>query len=210
VDFRNLGFVVIDEQHRFGVMQRARPGRGRNPDVLVMTATPIPRTLALTVYGDLDVSLLDELPPGRKEIRTKVYYDQKGSRERAYEAVRKELGKGRQAYIVYPMIEESENPDFKDLKYATRMAEELKNDIFPEFRVGLLHGRMKAEEKEAVMKRFISNHIDVLVATTVIEVGVDVPNATVMVVENAERFGLTAPSAGGAGWAGEGMIRFAF
>jgi ATP-dependent DNA helicase RecG len=184
--------VVIDEQHRFGVMQRARlMGKGRNPDVLVMTATPIPRTLALTVYGDLDVSLLDELPPGRKEIRTKVYYDQKGSRERAYEAVRKELGKGRQAYIVYPMIEESENPDFKDLKYATRMAEELKNDIFPEFRVGLLHGRMKTEEKDAVMKRFISHHIDVLVATTVIEVGVDVPNATVMVVENAERFGLT-------------------
>jgi len=192
VDFRNLGFVVIDEQHRFGVMQRARlMGKGRNPDVLVMTATPIPRTLALTVYGDLDVSLLDELPPGRKEIRTRVYYDQKGSRERAYEAVRKELGKGRQAYIVYPMIEESENQDFKDLKYATRMAEELKNDIFPEFRVGLLHGRMKTGEKEAVMKRFISRHIDILAATTVIEVGVDVPNATVMVVENAERFGLT-------------------
>ena len=120
-----------------------------------------------------------------------MYYDQKGSRERAYEAVRKELGKGRQAYVVYPMIEDSENPDFKDLKYATRMAEELKNDIFPEFRVGSLHGRMKTEEKDAVMKRFISHHIDVLVATTVIEVGVDVPNATVMVVENAERFGLT-------------------
>ncbi|MEW6145474.1 MAG: ATP-dependent DNA helicase RecG [Thermodesulfobacteriota bacterium] len=192
VEFRNLGFVVIDEQHRFGVMQRASlMGKGRNPDVLVMTATPIPRTLALTVYGDLDVSLLDELPPGRKEIRTKVYYDQKGSRERAYETVRKELEKGRQAYVVYPMIEESENPDFKDIKYATRMAEELRNDIFPEFRVGLLHGRMKTEEKEAVMKRFISGHIDILVSTTVIEVGVDVPNATVMVVENAERFGLT-------------------
>ncbi len=192
VDFRNLGFVVIDEQHRFGVMQRASlMGKGRNPDVLVMTATPIPRTLALTVYGDLDISVLDELPPGRKEIRTRVYYDQKGSRERAYETVRKELGKGRQAYVVYPMIEESENPDFRDLKYATRMAEELKNDIFPEFRVGLLHGRMKTEEKEAVMKRFISRHIDILVSTTVIEVGVDVPNATVMVVENAERFGLT-------------------
>lgn len=192
VDFGNLGFVVIDEQHRFGVMQRASlMGKGRNPDVLVMTATPIPRTLALTVYGDLDVSMLDELPPGRKEIRTRVYYDQKGSRERAYDAVRKELEKGRQAYIVYPMIEESENPDFKDLKYATRMAEELKSDVFPEFRIGLLHGRMKAEEKDAVMKRFVSRHIDILVATTVIEVGVDVPNATVMVVENAERFGLT-------------------
>ncbi len=192
VDFKKLGMVIIDEQHRFGVMQRAElMSKGINPDVLVMTATPIPRTLALTVFGDLDVSILDELPPGRKEIRTKVYYDQKGSRERAYEAVRKEIEKGRQAYVVYPMIEESENPDFKDLKYATQMAEELKNDIFPEFRVGLLHGRMKAEEKEAVMKRFISRHIDILVSTTVIEVGVDVPNATVMVVENAERFGLT-------------------
>ena len=192
VDFKNLGMVIIDEQHRFGVMQRAElMSKGINPDVLVMTATPIPRTLALTVFGDLDISILDELPPGRKEIRTKVYYDQKGSRERAYEAVRKEIEKGRQAYVVYPMIEESENPDFKDLKYATQMAEELKNDIFPEFRVGLLHGRMKAEEKEAVMKRFISRHIDILVSTTVIEVGVDVPNATVMVVENAERFGLT-------------------
>jgi len=192
VDFKKVGLVVIDEQHRFGVMQRARlMAKGANPDVLVMTATPIPRTLALTVYGDLDVSVLDELPPGRKEIKTKVYYDHKGSRERAYEVVRKELSEGRQAYVVYPMIEESENPDFKDLKYATRMAEELKNDIFPEFRVGLLHGRMKADEKEAVMKRFVSRHIDILVATTVIEVGVDVPNATVMVVENAERFGLT-------------------
>lgn len=192
VDFRKLGLVVIDEQHRFGVMQRARlMEKGLNPDVLVMTATPIPRTLALTVYGDLDVSVLDELPPGRKGIRTKIYYDHKGSREKAYEAVRKELAKGRQAYVVYPMIEESENPDFKDLKYATQMAEELKNDIFPEFRVGLLHGRMKTEEKEAVMKRFVSRHIDILVSTTVIEVGVDVPNATVMVVENAERFGLT-------------------
>jgi ATP-dependent DNA helicase RecG len=192
VDFKKLGLVVIDEQHRFGVMQRAElMSKGTNPDVLVMTATPIPRTLALTVYGDLDVSVLDELPPGRKEIRTKVYYDQKGSRERAYEAVRREIEKGRQAYVVYPMIEESENPDFKDLKYATRMAEELKNDVFPEFRVGLLHGRMKTEEKDAVMKRFISHHMDILVSTTVIEVGVDVPNATVIVIENAERFGLT-------------------
>ncbi|MFI5323768.1 MAG: ATP-dependent DNA helicase RecG, partial [Thermodesulfobacteriota bacterium] len=152
VDFKKLGLVVIDEQHRFGVMQRAElMSKGTNPDVLVMTATPIPRTLALTVYGDLDVSILDELPPGRKKIRTKVYYDQKGSRERAYDAVRKEIEKGRQAYVVYPMIEESENPDFKDLKYATQMAEELKNEVFPEFRVGLLHGRMKTDEKDAVM-----------------------------------------------------------
>ena len=192
VDFKNLGLVVIDEQHRFGVMQRAElMSKGLNPDVLVMTATPIPRTLALTVYGDLDVSVLDELPPGRKEIKTKVYYDLKGSRERAYGIVRKEIEKGRQAYVVYPMIEESENPDFKDLKYATQMAEELQNDVFPDFRVGLLHGKMKTDEKEAVMKRFTSHHLDILVATTVIEVGVDVSNATVMVVENAERFGLT-------------------
>jgi ATP-dependent DNA helicase RecG len=192
VDFKNLGLVVIDEQHRFGVMQRARlMSKGKNPDVLVMTATPIPRTLALTVYGDLDVSVLDELPPGRKKIKTKVYYDQKGSRERAYSIVRKEIEKGRQAYVVYPMIEESESPDFKDLKYATQMAEEFQNDVFPDFRVGLLHGKMKTDEKEAVMKRFISHHLDILVATTVIEVGVDVPNVTVMVVENAERFGLT-------------------
>lgn len=192
VDFKNLGLVVIDEQHRFGVMQRAElMSKGNNPDVLVMTATPIPRTLALTVYGDLDVSVLDEMPPGRKQINTRVFYDRKGSRERAYEIVRNEIESGRQAYVVYPMIEESENPDFKDLKYATQMAEELQNDIFPEHRVGLLHGRMKAEEKEAVMKRFISGHVDILVSTTVIEVGVDVPNATVMVIENAERFGLT-------------------
>ncbi len=192
VDFKNLGLVVIDEQHRFGVMQRAElMNKGLNPDVLVMTATPIPRTLALTVYGDLDVSVLDELPPGRKEIKTKVYYDHKGSREKAYNTVRKEIEKGRQAYVVYPMIEESENPDFKNVKYATQMAEELQNEIFPDYKVGLLHGRMKAEEKQAVMKRFISHHLDILVATTVIEVGVDVPNSTVMVVENAERFGLT-------------------
>ncbi len=192
VDFKNLGLVVIDEQHRFGVMQRAElMSKGTNPDVLVMTATPIPRTLALTVYGDLDVSVLDELPPGRKKIKTKLYYDHKGSREKAYETVRKEIQKGRQAYVVYPMIEESENPDFKDLKYATQMAEELSNDVFPEYKVGLLHGRMKTEEKEAVMKRFISNHLQILVSTTVIEVGVDVPNAAVMVIENAERFGLT-------------------
>ncbi|MGB2692771.1 MAG: ATP-dependent DNA helicase RecG, partial [Thermodesulfobacteriota bacterium] len=192
VDFKNLGLVVIDEQHRFGVMQRAvLMNKGLNPDVLVMTATPIPRTLALTVYGDLDVSVLDELPPGRQEIKTKVYYDQKGSREKAYNLVRKEIEKGRQAYVVYPMIEESENPDFKNVKYATQMAEELQNEIFPDYKVGLLHGKMKADEKQAVMKRFISHHLDILVATTVIEVGVDVPNSTVMVVENAERFGLT-------------------
>ncbi|KAB2834582.1 MAG: DEAD/DEAH box helicase, partial [Candidatus Dadabacteria bacterium] len=162
VDFKNLGLVVIDEQHRFGVLQRAGlMGKGMNPDVLVMTATPIPRTLALTVYGDLDVSVLDEMPPGRKAVKTRVFYDRKGSREKAYDIVRKEVEKGRQAYVVYPMIEESENPDFKDLKYATRMAEELGNEIFPEFTVGLLHGRMKQEEKDAVMRRFVAGHVNI-------------------------------------------------
>jgi ATP-dependent DNA helicase RecG len=192
VEFKNLGFIVIDEQHRFGVMQRAElRSKGKNPDVLLMTATPIPRTLAMTVYGDLDVSILDEMPPGRKPIKTLVFYEEKGAHKRAYDIVREEIKKGRQAYVVYPLIEESASPDFKDLKYATQMADKLQNEIFPEFRVGLLHGRMKAEEKDEVMKRFIFGGIDILVSTTVIEVGVDVPNATVMVVENAERFGLS-------------------
>ncbi|HXG31011.1 MAG TPA: ATP-dependent DNA helicase RecG [Thermodesulfobacteriota bacterium] len=192
VEFNNLGFVVIDEQHRFGVIQRAGlRNKGKNPDVLVMTATPIPRTLAMTVYGDLDVSILDEMPPNRKEIKTLVFYEEKGARTRVYDIVRREIRKGRQAYVVYPLIEESESPDFKDLKYATQMAEELQNEVFPEFRVGLLHGRMKTEEKDEIMRRFASHDIDILVSTTVIEVGVDIPNATVMVVENAERFGLS-------------------
>jgi ATP-dependent DNA helicase RecG len=145
----------------------------------------------MTVYGDLDVSILDEMPPGRKAIKTLVFYEEKGARKRAYDIVREEIKKGRQAYVVYPLIEESMSPDFKDLKYATQMADELQKEIFPEFRVGLLHGRMKTEEKDEVMRRFISQDIDILVSTTVIEVGVDVPNATVMVVENAERFGLS-------------------
>ncbi len=192
VEFKNLGFVVIDEQHRFGVIQRAElRSKGKNPDVLVMTATPIPRTLAMTVYGDLDVSVIDEMPPGRKPIKTLVFYEDKGTRKKAYEIVREEVKKGRQVYVVYPMIEESESPDFKGLKYATLMADELQNKIFPEFQIGLLHGRMKTEEKDEVMRRFISHDIEILVSTTVIEVGVDVPNATVMVVENAERFGLS-------------------
>ncbi|MGH7808255.1 MAG: ATP-dependent DNA helicase RecG, partial [Thermodesulfobacteriota bacterium] len=192
VEFKNLGLIVIDEQHRFGVMQRAvLRSKGKNPDVLVMTATPIPRTLAMTVYGDLDVSLLDEMPPNRQQIKTLVFYEAKGARERAYNIVDREIRKGRQVYIVYPLIEESESPDFKDLRYATQMAEELQNEIFPGFRVGLLHGRMKTEEKDVVMKSFISRDLDILVSTTVVEVGVDVPNATVMVVEHAERFGLS-------------------
>jgi ATP-dependent DNA helicase RecG len=192
VDFKNLGLVVIDEQHRFGVMQRAvLQNKGKNPDVLVMTATPIPRTLAMTVYGDLDVSLLDEMPPKRQQIKTVVFYEEESGRDRGYSIVEREIRKGRQAYIVYPLIEESESPDFKDLRYATQMAEKLQNEIFPTFRVGLLHGRMKTEEKDSVMKDFISGNLDILVSTTVVEVGVDVPNATVMVVEHAERFGLS-------------------
>ncbi len=192
VEFKNLGFIVIDEQHRFGVMQRAElKSKGKNPDLLLMTATPIPRTLAMTVYGDLDVSILDEMPPGRKPIKTLVFYEEKGARKKAYDIVREEIEKGRQVYVVYPLIEESLSPDFKDLKYATQMAGELQKEIFPEFRVGLLHGRMKTEEKDEVMREFVSHDIDMLVSTTVIEVGVDVPNATVMVVENAERFGLS-------------------
>ncbi|MGQ0792752.1 MAG: ATP-dependent DNA helicase RecG [Deltaproteobacteria bacterium] len=193
VEFHKLGVVVIDEQHRFGVIQRAalRERGANNPDVLVMTATPIPRTLAMTVYGDLDVSVIDEMPPGRPPVKTLVFYEDRGSRRRAYDIVRGEIERGRQAYVVYSLIEESESPDFKDLKYAVQMAEELQKEIFPEFRVGILHGRMKGEEKDAVMRRFLARHLDILVSTTVIEVGVDVPNATVMVVENAERFGLS-------------------
>lgn len=192
VEFRELGFVVIDEQHRFGVIQRALlRSKGKNPDVLVMTATPIPRTLAMTVYGDLDVSVLDEMPPHQRSIKTFVVFEEKGARHKAYDLVRNELIKGRQAYFIYPLIEESDSPDHRDLRFATRMFDELKNDVFPEFRLGLLHGRMKTEEKNEVMNQFISHQLDMLVATTVVEVGVDVPNATVMVVENSERYGLS-------------------
>ncbi len=192
VEFRNLGFVVIDEQHRFGVIQRALlRSKGKNPDVLVMTATPIPRTLAMTVYGDLDVSVLDEMPPHQRSIKTLLFFEEKGARDNVYELVRREVIKGRQAYIVYPLIEESESPDHRDLRFATKMFDELKKDVFPEFRLGLLHGRMKTEEKNDVMNEFISHQIDILVATTVVEVGMDIPNATVMVIENSERYGLS-------------------
>jgi ATP-dependent DNA helicase RecG len=192
VEFRDLGFVVIDEQHRFGVIQRALlRSKGKNPDVLVMTATPIPRTLAMTVYGDLDVSILDEMPPHQGLIKTLVVFEEKGARDKAYDLVRREVTKGRQAYIVYPLIEESDSPDHRDLKFATKMFDELRHAVFPEFRLGLLHGRMKAEEKNEIMNKFILHQLDMLVATTVVEVGVDVPNATVMVVENSERYGLS-------------------
>jgi len=187
VAFERLGLAVIDEQHRFGVMQRAElQGRGYNPDILVMTATPIPRSLAMTVYGDLDVSVIDELPPGRTPIKTVVVGEDK--RLGVYKGIAREINLGRQAYVVYPIIEESMKVD---LKAATKMYEELRDVIFPKFRVGLLHGRMKSAEKEEIMRQFISGELNILVSTTVIEVGVDVPNASLMVIEHAERFGLS-------------------
>jgi ATP-dependent DNA helicase RecG len=187
VDFKKLGFVVIDEQHRFGVMQRANlRNKGIAADVLVMTATPIPRTLAMTVYGDLDVSVIDEMPPGKKPVRTVLMGESR--RQAVYETIRKELARGHQAFIVYPLVEQSENLDLKD---ATKMAEHLQKDIFPDDRVGLIHGKMKDKEKDAVMREFLENKIAILVATTVIEVGIDVPRASLMVIEHAERFGLS-------------------
>ena len=186
VEFRKLGLGIIDEQHRFGVRQRAvLREKGTHPHILVMTATPIPRTLSLTVYGDLALSVIDEMPPGRTPVETIVASD--AQRVRVYSRVRHEIDKGHQAYIVYPLVEESEK---SDLLAATEGAEKLKNDIFPQARLGLLHGRMKPAEKEEIMTRFKNREIDILVATTVIEVGIDVPNATVMLVEHAERFGL--------------------
>jgi ATP-dependent DNA helicase RecG len=186
VKFKHLGLAVIDEQHRFGVIQRASlTSKGYEPDVLVMTATPIPRTLALTVYGDLDVSVIDEMPPGRRPVITRLHFENK--RREAYQFIGNELKSGRQVYVVYPLVEESEKVD---LKAATEMAAHLQKDIFPTWKVGLLHGRMKADEKETVMAAFKSGATQVLVSTTVIEVGVDVPNATVMVIEHPERFGL--------------------
>ena len=186
VAFHKLGLAIIDEQHRFGVMQRSMlKSKGLEPDVLVMTATPIPRTLALTVYGDLDVSVIDQMPPGRSPVITRLYYESK--RRDAYQFIENELEKGRQAYVVYPLVEETEK---SDLKAATEMAGQLQKDVFPAWNVGLLHGRMKGGEKESVMTAFSSGEIHVLVSTTVIEVGVDVPNAAVMVIEHPERFGL--------------------
>ena len=187
VEFHKLGLVVIDEQHRFGVLQRARlRQKGRAPDVLVMTATPIPRTLSMTVYGDLDISILDELPGGRKPVRTTWRRDNK--RLQIYKFVRDQLGKGAQAYVVFPLVEESEK---LDLKAAVDSYEKMKSEFFQKHSIGLLHGRMNNDEKEETMNRFKSGEIDLLVSTTVIEVGVDVPNATLMVIEHAERFGLT-------------------
>jgi ATP-dependent DNA helicase RecG len=209
VEFERLGLVVVDEQHRFGVMQRlklmkktedarvvtglrpvppggdARLSTDAEPDVLVMTATPIPRTLALTLYGDLDVSVLDELPPGRTPVVTRSLPDERSPE--VWDFVRKQIGAGHQAYVVYPVIEENEE---RELKAAEQMHRQLREKIFPDLHVGLLHGRLDADEKEHVMREFQAGKIEILVATTVIEVGVDVPNATVMVIEHADRFGL--------------------
>jgi ATP-dependent DNA helicase RecG len=198
VEFAKLGLVIVDEQHRFGVLQRLKlmkkagdsEGNGASrapaePDVLVMTATPIPRTLALTLYGDLDLSVLDELPPGRTPIATYGVADDQSPR--VWDFVRKQVARGHQAYVVYPVIAENEE---SELKAAIKMYGELNGKIFADLKVGLLHGRLDAELKEQVMRRFQRGELQILVATTVIEVGVDVPNATVMVIEHAERFGL--------------------
>lgn len=186
VEFRKLGLAIIDEQHRFGVMQRAAlMEKGLKPDILVMTATPIPRTLTLTVYGDLDVSIIDELPPGRKPIKT--HWKQIGERKKVYKALRTLIDQGRQAYVVCPLIEESEK---LQVRAASELAEFLATEMFPDLKVGLLHGQMKTDEKDAVMTAYRSGEINILVSTTVIEVGVDVPNATVIVIEDADRFGL--------------------
>ncbi|MBI4246908.1 MAG: ATP-dependent DNA helicase RecG, partial [Candidatus Rokubacteria bacterium] len=187
VEFRRLGLAVVDEQHRFGVEQRARlRAKGEHPDLLVMTATPIPRTLALTLYGDLDVSVLDELPPGRRPVKTVARTESK--RREIYAFLREQIAEGRQVYVVYPLVEESEAVD---LKAATDMARRLQQEVFADLTVGLLHGRLSFDEKEAIMRRFKAGEIHLLVSTTVIEVGIDVANASVMLVEHAERFGLS-------------------
>lgn len=187
VEFFKLGLVVIDEQHRFGVMQRAKlKQKGPCPDILVMTATPIPRSLALTAYGDLDVSVIDALPPGRRPVRTSLLMD--NSKSEMHQFLEAELNKGHQAYIVYPLVEESEKAD---LKAATESYEYLRAEVFPKRKLALLHGRIKSRERETIMQDFRNGNYDILVATTVIEVGVDIPNATVMVIEHAERFGLS-------------------
>lgn len=195
VVFAALGLAIVDEQHRFGVMQRARlleQGReslGFHPHMLVMTATPIPRSLALTVYGDLDVSVIDELPPGRPPMSTHLFREKQ--RDQVYRRVRHAVAKGQQAYVVFPLVEESEKEGMETIRDATSSAEELREGHLQGLRLGLLHGRMSGDEKDAVMRRFTDQEIEVLVATTVIEVGIDVPNATVMVIEHAERFGLS-------------------
>jgi ATP-dependent DNA helicase RecG len=187
VRFKTLGFVVIDEQHRFGVVQRSQlMAKGSRPDTLVMTATPIPRSLALTVYGDLDLSVLDELPPGRVAVKTVLKTER--SRMEVYSVLRQRLKQGHQIYIVYPLVEESEKVD---LRAASEMSEHLQKEVFPTYRVGLMHGQLPSSEKEELMSSFRKRQVHILVSTTVIEVGIDVPNASVIVVEHAERFGLS-------------------
>ena len=188
VKFKNLGLAVIDEQHRFGVAQRARlwkKGNNAYPHVLVMTATPIPRTLAMTLYGDLDISVIDQLPAGRKPIKT--YHMRDSHRLKMFGFIEKEIEKGRQVYIVYPLIEESSTLDLKDLMDGYESI----SRRFPDFQLSIVHGKMKAEDKEWEMQRFVKGETKIMVATTVIEVGVNVPNASIMVIENAERFGLS-------------------
>jgi ATP-dependent DNA helicase RecG len=187
VVFKDLEYVVVDEQHRFGVEQRAvLRAKGSSPHLLVMTATPIPRSLALTVYGDLDLSVMDEMPVGRQIVETQIFFPRE--RERSYELVRSRLGEGQQAFIIYPLVEES---DGNETKAAVNEFERLSKEIFPEYKLGLLHGRMRPDEKDAVMADFRDNQVQILVSTSVVEVGVDVPNATAMIIEGANRFGLS-------------------
>lgn len=186
VAFAKLGLAITDEQHRFGVLQRAiLQKKGINPDVLIMTATPIPRTLSLTIYGDLDISIIDQLPPGRQPVKT--WWAPSSKRDKVYEFLIEKLRAGRQVYFVCPLVEESEK---LDLQAATELADKLQKEIFPDYQVGLLHGKMKAKEKDSIMQLFREQSLQILVSTTVIEVGVDIPNATIMVIENCERFGL--------------------
>ncbi|HIE65093.1 MAG: ATP-dependent DNA helicase RecG [Nitrospira sp.] len=186
IHFKKLGLTVVDEQHKFGVLQRAKlRQKGVLPDMLIMTATPIPRTLGMTLYGDLNISVIDELPPGRSPILTSLFYGKK--RDRAYKLLEEELNKGRQGYVVCPLVVESEKVD---LRAATELYDELKKEIFKDRRIGLLHGRLKRDEKEWIMRDFKEGKIDLLIATTIVEVGIDVPNATIMLIEHVERFGL--------------------
>ena len=186
VTFKNLGLVVTDEQHRFGVKQRTTMAqKGENPDVLVMSATPIPRTLALILYGDLDISVIDELPPNRKKIET--FAVTKALEDRVNNFVKKQVDEGRQAYIVCPLVEESEE---NDLQSVISLYEKCKTEVFPNYRIEYIHGKMKQKEKDDIMERFKNGEIDILISTTVIEVGVDVPNSSIMVIEDAQRFGL--------------------
>jgi ATP-dependent DNA helicase RecG len=186
VQYARLGMVIVDEQHRFGVEQRQRlKDKGFNPHMLVMTATPIPRTLTLTIYGDLDTAVLDELPPGRQEIKTR--WITSGERDKAYKHLRREISRGRQAFVICPLVEESEKVD---LPSAEEMYQKLSSEVFPDLRVALIHGKMLPREKDQIMVAFRNHEYDILVATAVIEVGIDVPNATTILIEGAERFGL--------------------